>query len=103
MGTESTLNRWESTEYMRIVRVEAQPGGQLEILFADDCTIHVDGRLLLPPGVKGVCWEQARPGENGFELVVPRQNGTEFDIPWDVVRTVTDSGFAAHMSQAAEE
>jgi DNA-binding XRE family transcriptional regulator len=100
---ESTLNRWDSTQYMRIVRVEGQPRGRLEIIFADDTKVDVDGRRIVPAGVKDACWEKARPGENGFEIVIPQQNGAEIDIPWDVIRTLTDSSFAAHMCRAAEE
>ena len=100
---ERSLNRWDSAAYMRVVRVEGQPGGQLEILFADGSKVHVDGRRLLSAGVTGCRWEKAYIGEAGLDLVIPREVGADVYIPWDVIRTLTDSAFAAHMGQVGDE
>ena len=86
-----------------MVLVTGQLTGLLEIRFADDSTVHVDGRHFLRPGVQDACWEQVRLGESGFEIIVPQQNGAELEIPWDVIRTLTDHDFAIHMGEAAAE
>ena len=100
---ERSLNRWDNAAYMRMVRVEGQPGGQLEILFADDSKVHVDGRRLLSAGVTACHWEKAYIGEAGLDLVIPGEGRDDLCIPWDVIRTLTDGDFAAHLGQVAEE
>lgn len=103
MGTsQSTLKRWDTSDYMRMAHVEGRANGDLEALFADGSKVHIAGPRLVSPDAPNVRWEGTALGEGGYDIVVPRDGDEALSIPWDVIRCLTDRDFAAHMAQAAE-
>lgn len=77
---------WNTRDYQRIVSVGYE-AGVLTVGFADGSTgaVHVDA-FRDRPGTRE--WDRATHTEH--EIVVPRQADEDDEIPWDVVRSLTD-------------
>jgi hypothetical protein len=90
---------WDTRNYPRIVSASYQ-SGTLAVSFADGATAEVPVEAFSQRrGVRD--WDRVSYTE--YEIVVPREAEEEDEIPWDVIRSLTDPAFAAHLDAMAEE
>lgn len=95
-------------EYEIITGVQyTASSGELTVRFANGDAVHVVAAQL-PASRKGARWGEATV-EEGLHIHVPVAAGAGdlgadvTDIPWDVIRALTDPQFAAEMAQAAAQ
>lgn len=90
---------WDTRAYHRIVSVSHGAGG-LAVEFEDGARVQVDPRQILPPDTPPVLWD--RLTHSPYEIIIP--NELDHDVvPWDVIRSLTDPMFEAHLAAAAAE
>jgi len=98
----STADRqapWNTREYPRIVSASYRSGA-LVVGFADGATVEVPAEAFRERrGTRD--WDRVSHTE--YEIVVPREADEDDEIPWDVIRSLTDPAFAAHLEAMAEE
>lgn len=95
----NTAASWDSPAYRRIVSASHR-GSKLLIQFEDGAWETVDAERVLPLGTRNPDW--AALTFDSQEIAVPTQEG-EVDIPWSMIRALTDKDFAAHLADVAAE
>ena len=94
------MKTWDA-KYMKMTETTAR-GDQLEIRFENGDVVTLAFSALERSGRSSIAWEDVRTVSDGLHIVVPAVPN-QLSIPWHVIRSLTDSGFARHMAQAAEE
>ncbi len=89
-----------SGDYMTVASVFADSNlRKFLVTFKNGDEAHVKFSSVLPKGMK--YWHfTAMPGEHGNSIYIPG-NGFAIEIPWNVIRTLTDPDFAKVMVDAA--
>lgn len=93
-------NKWRGT-YQKISEVDVS-GDYLIVRFAKGDAAKVKLSALEPPELKKLHWNEARIEGHGLYIRVPAEP-EPLEIPWDIVRRLTDPEFARDMSQLAEK
>jgi DNA-binding XRE family transcriptional regulator len=75
---------------------------RLTVRFENGDEVSVQQAALSHPAIEAVLWQQARVGAQGLTIVVPAQPAA-LEIPWDIVRRLTDPSFARYLSELASE
>ncbi len=91
--------QWNRRGYQRIAHVAWQ-APELVVDFKDGSRARLEGQRLLLPDDGPVEWE--RLTWSPYEIAVPGPYEVVV-IPWSRVRVLTDAGYAAHLSSAAED
>ncbi|MDP9365568.1 MAG: helix-turn-helix domain-containing protein [Chloroflexota bacterium] len=90
---------WNTLDYQRIVSVRHR-AGVLTVGFADGATVTVDVDAFQErPGTRD--WDLVT--HTAHEIVVPREADEDDEIPWDVIRSLTDPAFERHLTDFAAE
>jgi plasmid maintenance system antidote protein VapI len=89
-------------EHPRLPRIASAVyrGGQLVTRFEDGSCVSTPIEGLLRPGTQDGNW--SRLTFNPFEIVVPTADGA-VEIPWNVIRVLTDKEYDAYIAAAAKE
>jgi len=90
---------WNNPKYQKIISA-AVDEAKIEVKFEDNSTVVLDRNAILPPGSDHPDWN--RLGFNAYELILPTKSD-DLEIPWTTIRLLSDSAFAAHWAQQAEE
>jgi DNA-binding XRE family transcriptional regulator len=86
-------------DYYSIISV-ALEGNGLMVVFANGDHCVVQTSALLPAGVSDPQWKEAQVATDGPYIIIPA-SPCQLEIPWDVIRVLTDVEFAKHMAEAA--
>ena len=90
---------WNTRNYRRIVSARYL-GGVLTVGFADGATVAVDvDAFRKRPGTRD--WDRVTHTEH--EIVVPRKADEDDEIPWDVIRSLTDPEYDRFMAERVAE
>lgn len=90
---------WETKDYPRMVSVSHR-AGVLTVDFADGTTARVKVEDLLAGRDAAPEWD--RVTHDTYELRVPTK-GDDLEIPWDVIRSLTDPAFEQYLTDRAAE
>lgn len=91
-----TLAPWNTRDYRRIVSASHR-AGILTVGYGDGATVDVDVEVFRErPGVRD--WDRVTHTEH--EIVVPREEDDD-EIPWDVIRLLTDPAFDQYWGEQA--
>lgn len=93
-------NKW--TRAYRTISSVGIDGDKLVVKFANGNAPTVECSTLVPPGVKHIKWHDASVAFDGSRIVVPSEP-SHSEIPWDVIRNLTDETFARQMAKRAAE
>lgn len=94
------FTKW-ALPYRTISRIEIKPD-TLIVSFKDGGTATIKHSVLAPSGAKKIRWHEARVEDDGSCINIPG-DPVSLEIPWDVVRKLTDENFARHMAKIASE
>src|SRR5215213_9678229 len=89
--------RWDTREYADIATTQYDRG-TLRVAFMDGSEVSLAVSDLAPYGVADHEWQGAR--SETHHITVPTRNGT-VEIPWDVIRALTDQGFSDFLTEHA--
>lgn len=89
---------WYTRDYPRIVSATHR-SGVLTVEFADGSTARVRVEELRADPATSPNWDGLT--HNDYEIVVPTAAG-DLEIPWDVVRALTDPAFEQHLAASAD-
>lgn len=89
---------WFTREYLRIAAA-AWHGDELVVDFEDGTRARVDVAQLLQQQT-GADWE--RLTFTPYEIIIPTDQGNA-EVPWDVIRALSDRAFNQHLLDAAAE
>lgn len=92
-------NKWDAQEYLVIVAVSVRDD-KLRVKFANEDVVEVAFSAVTPPKAEAIDWEKASVSADALHLIVPSKP-KEIEIPWHVIRRLTDSQFARHMADCA--
>ena len=92
-------NRWDAQEYLVIVGVSVQDD-KLQVTFANEDVVQVAFSAITPSKAEFVDWEKAFVSADALHVTAPGKP-KEIEIPWHVIRRLTDSQFARHMADCA--
>lgn len=99
------IPKWNK-HYRTIVGTHDVGDDTLHIRFADGVETVVKKRQVIPHGInvseRDIFWERAWVSGDGMCLRVPTRDG-DFEIPWDVMRRLTDPVFAKESAALAAE
>lgn len=95
----SATTRWDVREYQRIASV-SRHGDELVVQFEDGSRVNVDAQRILPADTRLAQWDAMT--FNPYEIVVPTLGG-EVEVPWSIIRVLTDKEYSAYLAGAAEE
>jgi len=90
-------HRWDTRGYADIAAVRYEPG-RLLVSFLDGSLVSLTVDDLRAYGVEDHEWQHAR--SEVHHIAVPTKHG-EVEIPWDVVRALTDGHFRDYLSEHA--
>ncbi len=90
---------WFTREYLRMSSVVVR-GDNLLVDFEDGTQAIVATGALVTAHGKRPRWADLK--FSPYDIVVPADGG-DVEIPWDLIRSLSDEAFAAHMAAAAEE
>ena len=87
--------RWDEDSYSDIERARCDwDGTVLTVEFANGDRVQLDPKLLLPRSAKPEEVDWWRIESNAAEILIPIGE-TWLDVPWDVIRDITDPEFSA--------
>lgn len=90
---------WDTLDYQRIVSARHR-AGVLIVGFADGAVVELGVASFRDrTGMR----EWARVTHTEDEIVVPREADEDDEIPWDVIRSLTDPAFERHLMDFAAE
>jgi transcriptional regulator with XRE-family HTH domain len=97
---DTEMMRWDKAEYQRIASAERR-GDDVVVIFDDGSRVILPQDKLIPR-------ELARTGIDGLtvdphELVFQLPDRQVFEVPWTVIRSLSDPEFNRHLVKAAEE
>jgi DNA-binding XRE family transcriptional regulator len=92
-------HRWDTREYADIAAVRFEDG-RLHVTFLDGNEVSLSVAVLEGYGVENHEWPEAR--SEVYHISVPTRHG-EVEIPWDVIRALTDEEFGAFLDDHAVE
>lgn len=95
----ATRSRWETPEYERVAHVRYEPRERV-VRFGDGTKARVEIGQLEAYGVRDDEWPLARAGD--YHVSVPTKPD-DTEIPWDVLRYMTDSEFREHWDEVMFE
>jgi DNA-binding transcriptional regulator YiaG len=103
-NTETKVrNRWDERTYSRIDRARCDwEGTVLTVDFENGDRAQLDPKLLLPRSARPEEVDWWRIGSNGFEILIPIGQSW-FEVPWDVIRDITDDEFSEHWTKMEQE
>lgn len=91
---------WYTREYLRMTAA-AYASGVLTVDFEDGQQAHIHFSDLRLDSTTIPNWQGMTVGT--YEIVIPTDEG-DIEIPWDVIRVLTDPAFEQHLAtQAAEQ
>lgn len=96
-ATPQFKHRWETRE-SGCLTAASWHDGALTVRFEDGTRVRVDAARLVPARIQEPNWSAMT--FNAHELVVPTPQG-DHEIPWDVIRAITDPDFAAFFAAEA--
>lgn len=94
------VNKWTRT-YRTISGVDVSTD-HLVVKFANGDAPKIKCSAVVPPGVKKIRWHESRIEADGSHITIPAEP-EDLEIPWDVIRNLTDEAFARHMAKLASE
>jgi len=89
--------RWDTREYADMVTTRYSVG-TLFVSFMDGSEVRLAVSELAPYGITDHEWQGAR--SETHHIAVPTQNG-DVEIPWDVIRSLTDQEFSDFLTDHA--
>lgn len=95
------MSHWQTRGYRTIEQIKLLDD-KLEVQFRNRDVVRLPVKNLPPPDGAKVDWERVRVAPEQDHLIVPRDGGS-FQISWDLLRRLTDSAFARHVAELAEE
>lgn len=93
-------NKW--TKAYRTISGVDPSTDYLVVKFANGDAPTIKCSALVLPDVKKIKWHEARVAADGSHITVQAEP-ENLEIPWDVIRNVTDEAFARHMAKRASE
>jgi hypothetical protein len=97
-------NRWDEDAYGNIERARCDwDGTVLTVDFENGDRVQLDPRRLLPRGINldDISWW--RIASNEMEVLIPIDDNEWFEVPWDVIRDLTDPEFSADWTRREKE
>jgi ribosome-binding protein aMBF1 (putative translation factor) len=94
-----TRQRWGTREYADIASVRYEHG-RLLVAFADGSEVSLAVDDLDAYGVEDREWQMAR--SEIYHITTPTSRG-DIEIPWDVIRALTDHEFRSFLTEHAEQ
>jgi DNA-binding transcriptional regulator YiaG len=95
---------WDESDHEAIASAVIREDGVLSISFANGDQVTLASRRVLPPDIEAD-WSQITIEEHGFHIQMPTRTvpawypvpvGDPFEIPWDVIRRITDPEYRAY-------
>jgi transcriptional regulator with XRE-family HTH domain/Zn-dependent peptidase ImmA (M78 family) len=93
------MKKWDYPEYQKIINVEIK-NDQLLVEFANGDKIKTNLSSIISVDASNILFDKLH--FNSYEIIVPTAEGN-IDIPWDMIRALTDRDYSKFLADEAEE